>query len=86
MVAKPGLAVSASTSFGDFEVVGATAGDRTTAAQTTGSWWLISEAVGRWEHLVRKLQRIRKFQRFFAQLGQHLQGFGKDTRERLIAQ
>jgi hypothetical protein len=38
-----------------------------------------------WRRLVRKLQRLRRLQRIFAYVGQHLQTYAQDLRDRLRA-
>ena len=44
----------------------------------------IDEATKTWIRLVRKAQRTRTLQIYFAFVSQHLQQFGKDVRRRLI--
>ena len=42
-------------------------------------------AVAEWERLVRKFWRLRRLQRIFGILGQHLQSFDSGIRDRLRA-
>ena len=42
-------------------------------------------AVAEWERLLRKCLRVRRLQRIFGILGQHLQSFGNGVRNRLRA-
>lgn len=44
-----------------------------------------SRAIPAWRRLVRTLQRLRRLQRIFAYVGQHLQTYAQGLRDRLRA-